>query len=126
MITTNFKSIIDSVPILQKIINEPLSARTSFLVAKISREIDNEIVLYNKTRDNIIKTYCSNENGDLKYGENGEIIVPDDVRENLHKELIDLVENVDVTLNCNKIPIELMEDAVFTPKELMPFLDFIE
>lgn len=123
MIQIKLRDILDSIPTFQKIATQEMSAKNSFLIAKILREVEKEITLYNNVRIETIKKYC---NGELQTNKNGEIIIPEDKQAILQEELNKLLEETTVELNCNKIPIEAIDNMVLTPQQSSVLIDFFE
>ena len=72
-----------------------------------------------------LKNYCGDENGELRTNENGEVIVPEDKHIILQEELNKLIETI-VELNCNKIPIDAVNDITLTPQQSSALIDFFE
>ena len=91
--------------VLNSLRSQLLPANQAYRIARIGRELDNEVNLYETQRAEIIKKYCDkDENGEPAVDENGNIIV-DAVKplENLgdyaHKDFDDIAHQLSDELN---------------------------
>ena len=125
MINVTLKEIVESSDIMKKLAQKTLKGKTAYHIARLIREADKELTLFNETRANLIKKYGEkDENGELKIEENGNCILMPDKIENFYSELNDVLNN-NIELNAEKLSIEELEELDFTPSEMLTLESFI-
>lgn len=126
MIELTMAEVVDSVSILQKLVNKPLKTIVAFQVARIIREIEKEFNLFQKSRKDLVEKYGErNEKGELITTEDGNYTISQDKVNDFNEEMLSIMNEV-VTLNANKIHLEDLEGETFTPGEIHPLMAFIE
>lgn len=115
MIKTNIKSILNCQPVMQKMLEEAYSVKTSFAVLRLAKALNEELQTFNAEKKKIIEKYGSINQETSQYD-----IVD---TESANKEF-DALLNIELELNVNKIP--LTEDIKLTAQELSALEDFIE
>lgn len=126
MITVEMVQIVNSIPVLNKLMNESFKGRKAFAAARLAREVNKECETYEKARIELIRKYGDkDENGELKL-QDGQAHIPDDAIEQCSKELFEL-QSATVDLNVEKMPIEWFDDVELTMTDanaLEPFVEF--
>lgn len=126
MINITLKEIVDSAETMRKLSQESLKGKTAYHIARLLREIDKELTLFNETRGNLIKKYGDkDENGELKVDENGICQFTSEEMEKFYSEMNDILNNI-IELNANKITLDELEELDFTPSEMIILEPFIE
>lgn len=126
MINITLREIVDSSDIMKKLSQKSLKGKTAYYVARLLREVDKELTLFNETRSNLIKKYGEkDEKGELKIDENGNCkFIPENI-EKFYSEMDDILNNI-IELNANKIELKDLENLDFTPIEMVVLEPFIE
>ena len=126
MINITLREIVDSSDTMKKLSQKSLKGKTAYYVARLLREVDKELTLFNETRGNLIKKYGEkDEKGELKIDENGNCkFIPEKI-EKFYSEMDDILNNI-IELNANKIELKDLEDLDFTPIEMVVLEPFIE
>lgn len=126
MINISLRELVDSSETMKKLSQKSLKGKTAYYIARLLREIDKELTLFNETRGNLIKKYGEkDENGDLKIDENGICkFIPEEM-EKFYSEMNDILNNI-IELNANKINLNDLEELNFTPNEMIALEPFIE
>ena len=122
--------LVQSTPILQKLVGKELKAKTAWTIAKLIKFAEKEVSDYEEARMKLINKYgVKNEDGSIKIDEaTQQYVIADDSKEafnNEHKELAEAT----VEIPINKLKIEDLGEAGFMPAELLmlePFIDFDE
>lgn len=111
---------------LNKLMHANFTGKKAFTIARMLKKIQAEMDLYDETRNNIIQKFANrDENGELIVSEEGMIhVAPEKIAE-CNIELIELA-NTEITLDCNPIPFEWLEEVEMTPEEAMGIEAFIE
>ena len=125
MITVKISDIINSTEILQKLAQQNFKAKLALSIARLLKQVEAEIQIFNTTRIDLVKKYgIKDENGELITDDSGNCTIEDNSLEVFNKELNELL-NTEIEINANKIDINLLEECDFTPSEitaLEPFL----
>lgn len=119
MITLTLNDIFNAVPALREISTKEFPGSTTFKIARLIRELDKEIQLFEEERMKIANKYGEkDENGNLIPQENGTIKIPDDKVQECSEEFQALF-NTQVEINANKLPIEIFDSIEMTPTQAM-------
>lgn len=119
MITLTLNDIFNAVPALREISTKEFPGSTTFKIARLIRELDKEIQLFEEERMKIANKYGEkDENGNLIPQENGAIKIPDDKVQECNEEFQALF-NTQVEINANKLPIEIFDSIEMTPTQAM-------
>lgn len=122
------RNILDAERLLSAISNERLRSKATYQIARILREIRNEIDLFNEKRMELIDKYGEHdETGNLIIEEGNYKIKPEN-GEAMNNEYVELLDTK-LTLNANPIQLALLDDnelKLFTPNDMIKLLPFIE
>jgi len=122
------RNILDAERLLSAISNERLRSKATYQIARILREIRNEIDLFNEKRMELIDKYGEHdETGNLIIEEGNYKIKPEN-GEAMNNEYVELLDTK-LTLNANPIQLTLLDDnelKLFTPNDMIKLLPFIE
>ena len=126
MINITLRELVDSSDTMKKLSQKSLKGKIAYYIARLLREIDKELTLFNETRGTLIKKYGEkDENGELKIDENGNCKFSPEATERFYSEMNDILNNV-IELNANKINLNDLEELDFTPTEMIILEPFIE
>lgn len=119
--------IFNAVPTLREISTKEFPGSVTFKIARLIRELDKEIQLFEAEREKIAQKYGEkDENGFLVVLENNVVKVPDEKIQECNEELQALFKT-QVEINANKIPVEVFDTIEITPTQainLEPIIDF--
>lgn len=125
MIEITLSQLIDSVSVMQELAKKPMKTKAAFQVARLLREVEKEYTLFQEARKNLIEKYAErNTNGELKIDSDGNYNVPKEKIEPFNEELKEVIEQ-NITLNAEQININDLEEANFTPSEMILLWPFI-
>ena len=126
MITLKLEDLVNSTEALQKLSNTSLKARPAFTVSKMLKEAEKELANFNEVRMNLINKYGEkDEDGKLITDENDNCKITAEHINDFSNELKELVATT-IEINANKLTLEDLGNADFTPSEiaaLEPFVD---
>lgn len=127
MITLTLNDIFNAVPALREISSKEFPGSTTFKIARLIRELDKEIQLFEEERMKIANKYGEkDEEGNLIPQENGIIKISEDKIQECNKELQALFET-QVEINANKLSADIFDTIEMTPTQAMnlePIVDF--
>lgn len=119
MITLTLNDIFNAVPALREISTKEFPGSITFKIARLIRELDKEIQLFEEERMKIANKYGEkDENGNLIPQENGTIKIPDDKVQECNEEFQALF-STQVEINANKLPVEIFDSIEMTPTQAM-------
>lgn len=117
MIILTLKEIFNAVPFLREISNKEFPSSTAFKIARLIRELDKEIELFEIERTKIIYKNCEKDNnGNPVLLEGGNIKLLENKIEEATTELNILFKN-QVEINAEKIPILAFNSIELTPEQ---------
>lgn len=127
MITLTLNDIFNAVPALREISSKEFPGSTTFKIARLIRELDKEIQLFEEERNKIANKYGEkDENGVLITKDNGMIKISDDKIQECNEELQALF-STQVEINANKLSVDIFDTIEMTPTQAMnlePIVDF--
>ena len=127
MITVTLNDIFNAIPTLREISIKEFPGSVTFRIARLIRELDKEIQLFENEREKIAQKYGEkDENGFLVVLENNTVKVPDEKIQECNEELQALFKT-QIEINANKIPVEVFDTIEMTPTQainLEPIIDF--
>lgn len=113
MITIQLKEILQIVPILQSLSQQSFIGSVSFKISRLIRELDKELALMNKAKQDIIEEYGKrDEEGKLIVTDDGQVKISDAEKCNI--ELQKLLDTT-VEINANKLPIDIFDSIQISP-----------
>lgn len=125
MIEITINDLINSGDIFRDLAQQPIKMRVAYNIARIIREIENEMKLFEETRRKLFDKYGEkDENGELLINADGNItITPENI--SLYNNEIQEVLNTSITLNAEKLNIEDLENIELTPNQVYLINAFI-
>ena len=125
MIEITINDLINSGDIFRDLAQQPIKMRVAYNIARIIREIENEMKLFEETRRKLFDKYGEkDENGELLINADGNItITPENI--SLYNNEIQDVLNTSITLNAEKLNIEDLENIELTPNQVYLINAFI-
>lgn len=119
MITMTLNDIFNAVPALREISTKEFPGSVTFKIARLIRELDKEIQLFEEERNKIANKYGEkDENGNLVIQEGGNIKILDNKIQDCNEELQALF-NTQVEINANKLPVDIFDSIEMTPTQAM-------
>ena len=119
--------ILNVVPTLQEIANKRFPGATSFKIARLMRELDREIQLFDKQRAEIAQEFGEKDaSGQLVFTEEGNVKIIESKIEECNAKL-ESIFNTEIEINADKLSYSSIESADFTPSQalaLEPIVDF--
>ena len=101
------------------------SGKRSFIIYKMLKAISAEKEDFNRAREQLIRKYAeTDENGELVIND-GTIQVPNENLEKFQMEIQEIL-STEVTMHCDRISIDWLEDIQLTPQEIFSMEAFIE
>lgn len=127
MIKMTITEILNVVPVLQEMSNKSFPGATSFKIARLMRELDKEIQLFDKQRNEIAYEFGEKDaSGQLVFNEEGNIKIIESKIEECNEKLSSII-NTEIEINADKLSYSSIENADFTPSQalaLEPIINF--
>lgn len=126
MIKVKILDLLNSVEILRKLSQQDFKAKTAWQIVRLLKAAENEIQGFSEARMNLITKYAEkDENGALIKDDNDNVKLVPETMEAFSAEVNELLES-EIEINANKLSIEQLENADFTPSEMAMLEPFIE
>lgn len=117
MIKITIEELLNITPILRDLSNKPFKGSITFKIARLMRELDREISLFEDARKSIIEKYgVKGEDGSLIFFENNSIQIQEDKLQECNEEMKNLLIT-EIEINAEKISIEAFDDIEITPSQ---------
>lgn len=125
MIKTTVSALIGSKGLLQNLANTPMPVRESFKVLKTLKMVESEFETIEKTQRKLLEAYGErNETGGFIPDQNGNVRIIQGKEEEFTREMKNLLDT-EIELNCDKIPMDILERTNASPNQLMKMEDFV-
>lgn len=127
MIKMTITEILNVVPVLQEMSNKSFPGATSFKIARLIRELDKEIQLFDKQRNEIAQEFGEKDaSGQLVLTEEGSVKIIESKIKECNEKLVSIF-NTEIEINADKISYSIFEEINIAPAEalaLEPIIDF--
>ncbi len=105
----NLGVIVNSIETLKKVASQPVAAKTAFKIGKVIKAINQEMEVFEETRQKLFTTYGTEEDGQM--------VVSKDKQDGFMKEFDELL-NSKVTVEIPKISIDDLEKINLSATEI--------
>lgn len=112
--------------IFMRILSSNFTGRQAFILSRALKEIDKEIVDFNKAKDFILLKYAEkDENNNTVTNDKNTVKIAEDKYNDVNNELQELLYT-EIEINMEPIPLEWLDNLQFTPKEMIDLEPFIK
>lgn len=122
MIELTVKEVMESVGVLNEIMEQPFHGALAFKISRIIRELRKEVESFNTERDKIIRVFSEkDENGKPVLLENGNIKIRSDLVKECNDEFEKLL-GTSIEINAEKLDLDELDEIEITPKKMESIL----
>lgn len=126
MIELTVKEVMESVGVLNEIMEQPFHGALAFKISRIIRELRKEVESFNTERDKIIRVFSEkDENGKPVLLENGNIKIRPDLVKECNDEFEKLL-GTSIEINAEKLTLKDMDEIEITPKKMESILVLVK
>lgn len=126
MIKVSVRSLINSIPVMQKLATTEFRGKVAFQIGRILKRVEEEANLYDNARKALIYKYGeTDENGELIVNENGSCTIKQEFIEDYNREVNELLDT-EIEINAELINYNDLDGGNFTPQEVMMIESFIQ
>lgn len=118
-------NLMQSMPIFQKLVVQPFPAKQAFLLARLTKKLDEEMTNFNDCRRELILKYAQKDTNGEAIFENDSVKLMEGTEAAFQKESVDLL-NTEIELAITPIKLDWLENATLTPQEMATIEPFIE
>lgn len=112
--------------IFMRILSSNFTGRQAFILSRALKEIDKEIVDFNKAKDFILLKYAEkDEHDNTVTNDKNTVKIAEDKYNDVNNELQELLYT-EIEINMEPIPLEWLDNLQFTPKEMIDLEPFIK
>ena len=117
MITMTVNDLLNVIPVLRELSNKPFKGATTFKIARLMRELDKEISLFEESRQKLAEKYgAREEDGELITTEEGAIKLQEDKIDECNEEMVNLL-TTEIEINADKIPAASFDEIEIAPAQ---------
>lgn len=117
MIKITMSELLDIIPVLRELSTKPFKGATTFKIARLMRELDKEITLFEESRQKLAEKYgVRKEDGSLEIMEDGAVKLQKDRIQECNEEMINLLAT-EIEINVDKITVEAFDDIEISPSQ---------
>ena len=124
MITLKLQEMVNSVALINNLMNQSLKAKTAYKIARIAREIEKEYKLFDEARMNLVNEYGKREDGQL-IEQDGNYLIDQDKIEGYNHAAEELLNTI-IELNLEKLDINELDNVELTPQQMILLEPFIK
>ena len=126
MIEISISTLISCTKALNTLIQKPLKVATAYKIARLVREIQHELDLFNNVKRALIEKYAKkDENNNIIFNDNNEYEIIAGKEKQYNEELQNIL-NQTIQLNAEPILLSELEEERFTPQDIESIFDFIK
>jgi len=126
MIELTVKEVMESVGVLNEIMEQPFHGALAFKISRIIRELRKEVESFNTERDKIIRVFSEkDENGKPVLLENGNIKIRSDLVKECNDEFEKLLRT-SIEINAEKLDLDELDEIEITPKKMESILVLVD
>lgn len=126
MIELTVKEVMESVGVLNEIMEQPFHGALAFKISRIIRELRKEVESFNTERDKIIRVFSEkDENGKPVLLENGNIKIRSDLVKECNDEFEKLL-GTSIEINAEKLDLNELDEIEITPKKMESILVLVD
>lgn len=126
MIELTVKEVMESVGVLNEIMEQPFHGALAFKISRIIRELRKEVESFNAERDKIIRVFSEkDENGKPVLLENGNIKIRSDLVKECNDEFEKLL-GTSIEINAEKLDLDELDEIEITPKKMESILVLVD
>lgn len=122
MITLTINEIMNSVPVLEKISQVNINGVFAFKIARMIRELNKEIELFEKQRVEMIEKYCErDEEGQMVMIDESQVKIKEENIQKYNDELREIL-GTEVEINVETVPLDNLSEIKISPQDAL-FID---
>lgn len=125
MIKVTLADAISAVPALESISQHNFNGINAFKIARLIRELNKEVELFNQERRNLIEKYCERDKNGEMVTEDGNIRLQESYIDNFNNTLQVMLDS-EIEINASPLKIDSLEDITLTPQQAMSLEPFFE
>ena len=126
MIELTVKEVMESVGVLNEIMEQPFHGALAFKISRIIRELRKEVESFNAERDKIIRVFSEKDkDGKPVLLENGNIKIRSDLVKECNDEFEKLL-GTSIEINAEKLGMEDLDEIEITPKKMESILVLVD
>lgn len=110
---------------MKRLSTESFSSKGAFIIARLIREAEKELEIFNKLRLDLVKKYADKDDTGEVIVIDGAAHVAEDKIELYNNELNEIISS-EIELNVTLLSINLLDNLIFTPEEALALEPFIK
>jgi len=125
MIKVTIEEILNAIPALKMLKEQPVNGIIAFKIARILREVNKEVELFEQERQKLIEAFCyRDENGRPIIKDNNIKIDPKFINE-FNNKIKEMLTN-EIEINATQLPLNILENVTLTAEQVFSLEKFFE
>lgn len=126
LIELTVRDVVESVGVLNEIIENPFHGALAFKISRITRELRKELESFNTEKEKLIKIYSEkDEDNKPILLKNGSIKIRPDLIDECNKEFTELLDTK-IKINAEKLTLDDLDEIEITPKKMEHLLILVD
>ena len=126
MIKVTINDILNVEKVFKKLINQSLTGKNAFVMARLAREVEKEVTTFESTRMELIRKYAStDENGEMIVDDNGNVHLSEENVKSCNQELLEVLSQ-EIELNAGPLQYDWFDSIELTMTEADAFEPFMK
>lgn len=126
MIKVTMNDILNVEKVFKKLINQSLTGKKAFVMARLAREVEKEVTTFENTRMELIRKYANtDENGEMIVDDNGNVHLSEENVKSCNQELLEGLSQ-EIELNVSPLQYDWFDSIELTMTEADAFEPFME
>lgn len=126
MIKVTMNDILNVEKVFKKLINQSLTGKKAFVMARLAREVEKEVTTFESTRMELIHKYANtDENGEMIVDDNGNVHLSEENVKSCNQELLEVLSQ-EIELNASPLQYDWFDSIELTMTEADAFEPFME
>ena len=125
MIKVTIEEILNATPALQILKEQNFDGMTAFKIARMLREVNKEIELFEQSRNELIEKFCIRDESGKIIENNGEIKIDSKYINTFNNEIRKMLNN-EIEINAVPLTLNILENLTITPEQAFNLEKFFE
>lgn len=126
MITVSLEEIINAIPAFKILMQSPCDGKNAFKIARLYREIEKELNLFEQERKKFIEKYSEKKtDGSIKQNKDGNIQIQSDHINEFNQAMDEMLKSI-IDINAEPVSIDILMNLTLTPEQAFSLEKFFE
>ena len=125
MITVSLEEILSALPAIEKLSDLSFNGADAFEIARLIRELDKEVQLFNQKREELVNKYCERDKEGNILIEDNNVHIKSEYIQQYNDTLQDMLK-VQIDINVAPLSIGILKNVMLSPKQALGLEQFFK